>query len=481
MYDIYIFYTAKLSTSDIEYLKAAMKFKPKFDGKLRKEGDLKPLIHRNKMVSWYNRVCTIKGFNEHHAVLVLTDSLTDRAEETFYKNNNNIGNDIIEFLSWFDKTYNMINLRTSTYEIIDKWFIKKTTPRIKIIDEFKYFLSLYDQSGDMATQTLKEFTAFTEEQLVNKITCQLQAYDSLLWDEFSTQTSFNCGLPKNLDELQDVLIDCDKMLREREIMRTGNYNVNSRNNNNNKYDKYDNDNITDIGSVNITRFNNNYNNYRGGRNTRGSRNNYNNNRGYYNNRGNRYYNNNNNYRGNNNNNRGRGGYNNRGYRGNNYRGNGYRNNNNYRGNNNNNYRGRYNNNNNNYNNFNNRGNSFMPSGNPAFFRPIQYATLRCRNPKCNKWGHRAYYCHFMNTYFPEVTNSYDKLFNNNNNNNNNSVSTIQQNNNNENNLNNINNNNNNNNNNNLNNNNNNSNSNSNINNNNNGNNPSNYGVYPGFQ
>ena len=49
----------------------------------------------------------------------------------------------------------------------------------------------------------------------------------------------------------------------------------------------------------------------------------------------------------------------------------------------------------------------MPGGDPAYFQPIPYITRECN--KCNKWGHRQFYCWFMTKYFPEITDSYDKL------------------------------------------------------------------------
>ena len=448
-----------------------MKFGPKFNGIIRSNGDLTPLEFRNKMVRWHNNVSKIRGFIPKHGLLVLRNSLTDRAEQAIYKEDNM--NNINEFLAWFDKTYNVVNLRKHLHNKIDHWKINKTTPRIKIVDEFKYYVSLFDQSGHMATNILKQHTEFTHEQLVQKLTCQFKQYDQLLWDEFLRQTSNSGYLPTTLDELQYLLESINARLTELEVMSSStNSYLNS-----SSYSKYNNDNITDIGTVNVTRYNdnNNYNynnnNYRGGysqrgRNTRGRG------RGYYNNRGNRG-----NYRSNNNNNynsRGRGGYrgnnyynnndNNNYYRGNNYRGNrGYRSNyrgsnyrSNYRGyNNNNNNQRRYNNNNNN-NNYDTR-TIFMPRGDPKFFTPQPYAKLRCR--QCNKWGHRVFYCEFMNKYFPEVTDTYDKLdFNKRN-----SVSSIRQDRNE-----------------NISINNNNNNNNNNINNTN-GSNPSNYGVYPGFQ
>ena len=121
--------TVKLSYSESEYLKAAMKFHPKFDGKLRSPKDLKPLIHRNKMVHWYNRNCKVKGFHPGHGVLILINSLTDRAEDEFTKNDNSMCIDIKEFLKWFDTTYNMTNLRTKTYEMIKDWHIKKNNSK----------------------------------------------------------------------------------------------------------------------------------------------------------------------------------------------------------------------------------------------------------------------------------------------------------------------------------------------------------------
>lgn len=454
-------HTDKLSTAETDYLKEAMKFRHSFNGKWRKD-ELTPLLFRNKCVNWYNHCRSIKGFIPRHAVLRLKNALTENAQELLNRTRDEDIITINQFLKWFDETFDVTSLRSVLHKQIKNWQIPPTTPALKIVDEFEAKLRLFDQSGVLATDMLRNHTEFTDEQLVHKITRALKVYNQEYWDEFTRQTSNVNDMPSNLNQLKELLRTVHVVVKSRKVLESDpELSVNSGSSSSSFNQRTDP--ITNIGSVNSIGYgySNNSNNNGGGFN----RNSYNNNGWNNSNTNSNSNNNNNSYWSSEQNNgyfdysqrgsyqsyrggargRSRGGYRGgrsrgSGYRGgqyrgssrgNGYRGNGYRGG--YRGN----YRGgfrgrgnsyqtrsnrggRYNNNNNNNNYLNNR-REFEPSGNPQYFKPIPYVTVTCR--KCNKWGHRQFYCSFMHKYFGDIVDAYNQLYRGGNNIN--TVSSIQ--------------------------------------------------------
>ena len=397
-----------------------MKFRTTFPGKWNK-GELTPLLFRNKVINWYNQVQRVKGFIPEHALLVLKNSLTEEAESQLHSIRTEDIKNIKQFFQWFDETFDVTSLRSVLYNELNHWEIDKKTPTIKIVETYEARLKLFDQSGFLATATLKEHTEFTDEQLVHKITRALKQYNKEVYEEFTRQMRSTKDLPRDLNQLKQVLHNIDEIITSRKILFEDPETTQHEQFSYNKRDT-----ITNVGSINNIQYsdynNNRYGNYN---------NNNNNNNNWY---GNNYDNNNNrysgryqqgsrgyrggyrgSYRGGRGQGRGRqrGGYNNNG-NGTNYRGRGG-NNRRSRG-----YRGGYRGNSRGYTSYrggrqnsrrdylNNR-REFEPTGNPQYFKPILYEPTRCR--KCNKWGHREFYCTFMNKYFGSITNNYDQLYN----------------------------------------------------------------------
>ena len=391
-----------------------MKFNSTFDGSLGIKS-LLPLKFRNKCTIWFKRVQKIKGFNESHAVLVLIHSLTGIAEQLITREREQDIETFNDFIEWFDETFKITTIRSELAKQIKNFQLHPAIPRLKIMEEFNALLSLFKLSGDFATTTLKLHTQFTEETLLQIIISQFKSYDKKFYREWDKQTSINGGIPKTLQELKELIIKINEIMIEKEVVeQLNNNNINNNNNNknisniNNTYTPFDADPITNIGSINaINNINNGYYNQTNNPYNNSYNNNNNNNNNYYGSFTNRGTGNNRfqprrGGRGRRGGRYGRGGNRDRSYN-NNYRG-GY-NRGNYgrsRGRNNNN-RSRYGYNNNN---FDNR-QYFWPKGNPKYFRPIEYITKECRT--CNKWGHREFYCKFMNSCFPNITANYDKL------------------------------------------------------------------------
>ena len=382
-----------------------MKFKATFNGK-HGTNNLEPLKFRNKCTIWYKKVSKIKGFNKDHGLLMLTNALIDDAELLFNRNRNNEIKTFNDFIQWFDITFNITTLRRELSNKILNFKLNKEIPRLKIVEEFEALYDLFILSGEFATQTLKDYTEFTEKQLLAILTKQFKNYDKkYFYKEWNDFISKEGTIPHSLYELKQWIIKIDDIIIKKSL-------VNEIENNNisniNTFKPFENDKITDIGSINAV--NQNYNN--------------NNNNNYWNNNYDNNYNNNNPYRG-------RGGYRNN-YR-DNYRGN-YRGRRSYRGG----YRGGYNfsrgrgrgyyNNNNGNNRGNNNNNNrgrrgrginnnrthFWPHKSRKNLTPIKYANLQCN--QCNKWGHRVFYCKFMHTFFPQVVEAYNQSKINNNNN-----------------------------------------------------------------
>ena len=387
-----------MSKIDELYLKEAMKFKSTFDGKYG-INNLKPLKFRNKCTIWYKRVSKIKGFNKDYGLLVLTTALTDDAEQLFDRNRNNEIKTFKKFIQWFDITFNITTLRRDLSDKINNFKLNKQIPRLKIVEEFEALYDLFKLSGEFATQTLKDYTEFTDKKLLTILTQQFRDYDRKFNKEWNDMISRTGNIPDSLEQLKEYIVKIDDIMIKKSLVnkKENNNNNNNLTNNINTFTPFENDNITDTGSINAVQ-NQNYHN-----------NNYNNNN---------YYNNNQYFRG-----RGRG---KRGsYRGNyrgggNYRGRGYRGSyrgNRYGGSYNGSGRGRgrnYNNNNNfrgrrgrgNYNNNQPERSYFWPDKNQKDLSPISYVKLQCY--QCNKWGHRAFYCKYMNHFFPQVLEAYNQ-------------------------------------------------------------------------
>ena len=279
-------YTVDYSNKrDAEYLKEAIKFRHTFDGKVTKNS-LEPLKFRNKCVNWYKRVKKARGYLPKHGALVLINAMTGESDETLNRTDDTEIETVEQFLEWFDSTFHVRDLRRVLHDQILKWKIDPKTPRNKIIDEFKAQIRLFDQSGYLATTTLKKHTEFTRERLTHTLTRQLKDYDKELWEQYKIQTTIDHKQPQTLQELEVVIRKCDVTLTDREIMQ------NKSNDNSNSW-MFESDTTTNIGSVNA--IDRNYNNYNNNR-----RNNNMNNNNRYNNNGSNY----NNFNGYNRNNRG---------------------------------------------------------------------------------------------------------------------------------------------------------------------------------
>ena len=157
LYSIYIFIYKRIvhcSQPESEFLKEAMRFRQTFNGKVQ-QNDLKPLLFRNKCINWYNRCKKIKGFIPEHAILRLKNAMIEDADEILNQRTENEITTIKLFLKWFDESFNVTSLRKELFKRLTHWKIDKTTPRIKIVDEFQYYVRLFDQSGVIATSILK--------------------------------------------------------------------------------------------------------------------------------------------------------------------------------------------------------------------------------------------------------------------------------------------------------------------------------------
>ena len=110
----------------------AYKFNFKYDGTLGEEA----LNFRNTITVWVEKLKSKLGvrYDEYNVKPLLCDALTGAAEK--YKSDNALMNidSVDDYLKWFDKTFNLRNLRIQLFQQLVNWKITPNTPPLKIVD-----------------------------------------------------------------------------------------------------------------------------------------------------------------------------------------------------------------------------------------------------------------------------------------------------------------------------------------------------------
>ena len=368
---------SKVKTSVAQnQINLALKLNMKFNGKGQNKKQ-KALDFKNVIKNWRTRGEKILGWNDTSAVFTLINTLEDDAL-LLYNSNPNINDidTIDDFITWLDKSYDVMSLREVIYkELLPKGFkIPPNTPIDEIVDIYKLKLASYQAAGEHASNELLLHTTLTED---TKLRAIYSVLPNKVKSELKNVNKSDSRTLTTIEILHDFLIKVKSNLQSDRII-----------------DGFDDnkDDPTDMGHINYI----NNSTYRGrGRGNGFRRGYYNTNyrgtrgRGYGRSRNNNY---NNNY---NRNNRGFGQYiqpRGRGYRG---RGGGNR----------------------------GRGSATYNHRQGTPFYIPEYFNGQCTICKLN--GHRRYYCSYMNT-TPQLNNTllrYHRMYmsnNDNNNNNNNS-------------------------------------------------------------
>ena len=181
------------------------KFGSTFEG-----GDgIKALKFRNEMVSYVDKLNQkLQRFVDiGQALDNIRLAFIGDAAQTVKRAEPKAASTLSEFLSWFDKTFDLSSLRKSLFDELKNWNIPPDTPDLMIVEKYLDKIELFDATEPVSTADVIRNTKLTDAIRVSAILNAIENSNEKLWEPIRLKILQQKRTPHDLTELKSTIKD----------------------------------------------------------------------------------------------------------------------------------------------------------------------------------------------------------------------------------------------------------------------------------
>ena len=112
-----------------------------------------------------------------------------------------------EFLSWFDKTFDLSALRSSLFDELKDWVMPEGTPNLMIVEKYTDKIELFNATDAVSTADVISKTKLTDAIKVSAVLNAIESSNEKLWEPIRLKILQQKRTPVDLNELKDTIKD----------------------------------------------------------------------------------------------------------------------------------------------------------------------------------------------------------------------------------------------------------------------------------
>ena len=112
---------------------------------------------------------------------------------------------IIQFLVWFDKTYDLSALRKELFDKLKDWVMPKDTPDLTIVETYQTEVELFDATVAVTTQDVLRNTTLSEACKITAVLNAIKVSKPELWEPIKLKTLTTAKAPQTMNELKAII------------------------------------------------------------------------------------------------------------------------------------------------------------------------------------------------------------------------------------------------------------------------------------
>ena len=179
----------------------------KFKGEFKGETGIIALKFRIQIMSYVTKLqMRLQALMDvGQALDNIRDAFKDKAAVQVSKMEPQTAATIIQFLVWFDKTYDLSSLRQELFDKLKNWVMPRSTPNLTIVETYQAEVELFDAAVAVTTQDVLRNTVLSEAEKITAVLNAIKVSKPKLWEPIRIKTITTAKAPQTLIELKAII------------------------------------------------------------------------------------------------------------------------------------------------------------------------------------------------------------------------------------------------------------------------------------